>query len=73
MQIRVIFRKNPPPRVQKLDNLAQNHYNLDNTNENPAEKKTMFTGRKTAADMRAIRFTYRGLPVYSLLSGSKRH
>lgn len=46
MQIRVIFRKNPPSRVQKLDNLAQNHYNLDNTNENPAEKKTMFTGKK---------------------------
>ena len=73
MQIRVNFRKNPPPRVQKLDKLAQNHYNLDNTNENPAERKTMFTGRKPAANMRTIRFTYRVFSVYSLLSVSKRH
>lgn len=73
MQIRVIFRKNPPSRVQKLDNLAQNHYNLDNTNENPAEKKTMFTGKKTAADMRAIRFTYRYFTIRENFSATARH
>ena len=63
MQIRVNFRKNPPPCVQKLDKLAQNYYNLDNTNENPAEMKTMFTGRKPAAicaryDLRTAVFPY---------------
>ena len=73
MQIRVNFRKNPPPRVQKLDNLAQNHYNLDNTNENPAERKTMFTGRKPAANMRTIRFTYRGFTIRENFSATARH
>lgn len=73
MQIRVNFRKNPPPRVQKLDKLAQNHYNLDNTNENPAERKTMFTGRKPAANMRTIRFTYRYFTIRENFSVSKRH